>query len=81
MQASAGDRIVIKGHRIGEPDRDCEVLEARGPDGTGPFLVRWGDDGHESLFFPGSDAFVQHFEHRRRRTTTANQSTRKAGTP
>jgi hypothetical protein len=25
--------------------------------------VRWEDDGHESLFFPGSDAFVQHFQH------------------
>lgn len=26
-------------------------------------LIRWGDTGHESLFFPGSDASVQHFEH------------------
>jgi hypothetical protein len=24
--------------------------------------VRWGDDGHTSLFFPGADAEVQHFE-------------------
>ena len=63
MHASTGDRIIIKGHRIGEPDRDCEVLETRGPDGTEPFLVRWGDSGHEALFFPGSDAFVQHFDH------------------
>jgi hypothetical protein len=23
--------------------------------------VRWGDDGHEGLFFPGSDAAVEHF--------------------
>jgi hypothetical protein len=62
MHATAGDRIIIKGHRIGEPDRDCEVLEARGPDGTAPFLVRWDDDGHTALFFPGSDAFVQHYD-------------------
>jgi hypothetical protein len=61
MQASTGDRIVIHGHRIGEPDRDCEVLEVRGPDGGPPYLVRWGDSGHESLFFPGPDASVQHF--------------------
>lgn len=61
MQASVGDRIVIKGHRIGEPDRDCEVLAVRGPDGDPPYLVRWGDTGHETLFFPGSDAHVQHF--------------------
>jgi hypothetical protein len=63
MQASVGDRIVIKGHRVGEPDRDCEVLEVRGPDGGPPFVVRWEDSGHESLFFPSSDASIQHFEH------------------
>ena len=63
MQANVGDRIVIKGHRIGEPDRDCEVLEVHGADGGPPFLVRWEDSGHETLFFPGSDASVQHFEH------------------
>ena len=62
MQASIGDRIVIKGHHIGEPDRDCEVLEVRGADGGPPYLVRWEQDGHEALFFPGSDAAVQPYE-------------------
>ncbi len=62
MHASVGDRIIIKGHRISEPDRDCEVLEVRGAEGEPPYLVRWADDGHEALFFPGSDASVQHFE-------------------
>jgi hypothetical protein len=61
MQAAVGDRIVIKGHRIGEPDRDCEVLEVRGDSGGPPYVVRWEEDGHEALFFPGSDAFVEHF--------------------
>ena len=63
MQAEPGDRIIIRGHRIGEPDRDCEVLEARGAGHTAPFLVRWGDSGQRALFFPGTDATVQHFEH------------------
>jgi hypothetical protein len=63
MRATVGDRIVIKGHHIGEPERDCEVLEVRGPNGGAPYWVRWGDSGHEALFFPGSDAEVQHFEH------------------
>jgi hypothetical protein len=63
MRASVGDRIVIRGHRNGEHDRDCEVLEVRRSDGGSPYLVRWGDTGHESLFFPGSDASVQHYEH------------------
>ena len=62
MHATAGDRIVIRSHYIGEPDRDCEVLEVRGADGGPPYRVRWGEDGHQSLFFPGSDAVLHHFE-------------------
>jgi hypothetical protein len=62
MRASVGDRIVIKAHRVGEHDRDCEVLEVRGRDGGSPYVVRWGDSGHETLFFPGSDAAVQDYE-------------------
>lgn len=61
MKASVGDRIVIRGHRVGEPDRDCEVL-AIGEQGGPPYRVRWDEDGHESLFFPGSDAVVEHSE-------------------
>lgn len=63
MRASVGDRLIVRGHRVGEPERDAEVLEVRGDDGGPPFLVRWADDGHESLLFPGSDAYVQHFDH------------------
>ena len=60
MQAQTGDRIIIKPHRAGQPVRDCEVLEVRGPNGLPPYVVRWEDDGHEGFFFPGSDAVVQH---------------------
>ena len=63
MHASEGDRIVIHGHRAGEPDRDGEVLSVLGADNNPPYVVRWGDSGHESIFFPGSDATIQHFEH------------------
>lgn len=63
MRASVGDRIVIRGYRVGQPDRECEVLEVRDPEGGSPYRVRWGDTGHESLFFPGPDATVQHDEH------------------
>ena len=65
MRANVGDRIIIKGHHLGEHDRDCEVLEVRGPDGGPPFLVRWDDTGHECLFYPGCDATVEHFAHTR----------------
>ena len=50
MRASVGDRLVIKGHHVGEPDRDAEVLEVHGQDGTPPYVVRWSEDGHEGLY-------------------------------
>lgn len=61
MQAAAGDRIIIRGHRVGEPDRDGRILEVRGADGSPPYLVQWEEDGHEGLLFPGSDAVIHHF--------------------
>ena len=63
MQARVGDRIVIRGHRVGQPLRDGEVLEVRGSDGGPPYIVRWEDNGHETLFFPGSDADIEHLAH------------------
>jgi hypothetical protein len=63
MEASAGDRIIIKGHRLGEHERDGEILEVCGPDGHPPYRVQWEDTGRVSLFFPGADAAVEHFEH------------------
>jgi hypothetical protein len=60
LHAAAGDRLVIRSHRLGEPRRDAEILEALGDEGTPPFRVRWEDTGCESLLFPGSDAFVEH---------------------
>jgi hypothetical protein len=58
VKAKVGDRIVIKGHHIGEPIRDCQVVEVHGPDGG---LVRWPNRRHESLFF---DAAVETYESR-----------------
>jgi hypothetical protein len=55
--------MIVKAHHVGEPDRDGEILEVRGADGTPPYVVRWEETGHETLFFPGSDATVQHFHH------------------
>jgi Domain of unknown function (DUF1918) len=63
MQATIGDRLVIKGHHVGEPDQDAEILEVRGEDGAPPYVVRWEADGHEGLFFPGPDAYVDHLRH------------------
>lgn len=59
MDAKVGDRLVIRGHKSGQPDRVAEVLEVRGEGGHEPFYVRWLEDGHEALIFPGSDAVVE----------------------
>ena len=63
MHAEPGDQLVIKGHRMGQPDRKGEVLEARGADGTAPFVVRWDDTGHTTILYPGTDCEVHRVEH------------------
>jgi hypothetical protein len=63
MKAKVGDRLVIKGHRIHEADRDAEILEIRGPDGAPPYLIRWSDSGRDTIMYPGVDARILHPEH------------------
>ena len=60
MRAAVGDKIIVRGGHIGTPDREAVVLAVEGPDGGPPYRVRWGEDQHESLFVPGSDAVVEH---------------------
>jgi hypothetical protein len=61
MYAAKGDRLVVHSQHLDGPVRDGEILEVHGPEGSPPFVVRWSDNGHESLFFPGPDATVEHF--------------------
>jgi hypothetical protein len=60
MHAQVGDRMVIRNRLLGHPVRDGEILEVRHADGSPPYVVRWSDTGHVSLFFPGPDAYVDH---------------------
>ena len=60
MHATTGDRIIIRHPQLGGSPRGGEIMETRGPDGTPPYVVRWDEDGHEALVFPGPDAEVQH---------------------
>ncbi len=59
MKAHTGDRLVLEGIHVGEPRRVGLILEVRHADGNPPYLVRWLDNGHEALVFPGSDARVE----------------------
>jgi len=60
--AEAGDLIVVSGHHVGEPEQLGEIVEVLGTPGHRHFSVRW-DDGHESVFYPGSDATVRRAKH------------------
>lgn len=62
LRAQVGDRLVIRGHHVGEPERDAEILEVLGDGGAPPYVVRWEDGGRVSRFYPSSDASVDHLD-------------------
>ena len=57
--ARAGDWIEVHGHTQGQPPRHALVLEVLGSAGNEHYRVRWADDEHESIYFPGPDASVR----------------------
>jgi hypothetical protein len=59
MQARAGDHLLVRGRSVAQPDRSAEVLKVLGSNGAPPYQVRWSEDGHEGLFFPGPDTSVE----------------------
>ena len=58
MDARVGDRVVVEGAKVGQGRRSGQIIEVIGGGQNQHYRVHW-DDGHESTFFPGSDA---HFE-------------------
>jgi hypothetical protein len=62
MQAQVGDRIMVRATHVGERVRDGQITEVRGPDGSPPYVVQWSETGHAGLYFPDSDAVIQHGE-------------------
>jgi hypothetical protein len=59
MEARVGDRIVVESRKVGDARRSGAVVEVLTGPGSAHYRVRW-DDGHESIFYPSSDATVQH---------------------
>jgi hypothetical protein len=59
MKGHIGDRVVLENVHLGDRRRVGVILELRHPDGTPPYLVRWLDDGHEALVFPGPESRVE----------------------
>ena len=57
--AAPGDVIEVTGRRVGDTARSGEILEVLGTAERPHYRVHW-DDGHETVFFPGSDTVVRH---------------------
>jgi hypothetical protein len=62
MRAAVGDRIVVVPRVVGGPARDARVVELRNADGSPPYVVEWSDTGQRTLYFPGSDGRLEHYE-------------------
>lgn len=59
MKAKIGDRLVTEGTHVGDRRRLAVITGLRHDDGSPPYLVRWLDDGHEALVYPGPDARIE----------------------
>jgi hypothetical protein len=59
MEVQAGDHVVVEARKVGEHRRTGEVLEVLQTPGSEHYRVQW-DDGHESIFYPSSDARITH---------------------
>lgn len=55
MHAEPGDWLIVQ---RAHDARKAKILEVNSADGTPPYLVRWLDDAHIALVFPGPDAHV-----------------------
>ena len=61
MKANAGDWLIVRSRVEGTHLRKAEII-ATHPGGDPPYTVRWLEDDHESLVFPGPDAQVMSAE-------------------
>lgn len=58
MQAKVGDKITVRGRKVGDRSRHGEIIEVRGSDGAPPYLVRWDNEEGDHLLYPSSDALI-----------------------
>jgi hypothetical protein len=61
MQAQVGDRILIHGNVVGQSDRQGEIIEVRGLDGSPPYVVRF-EDGMKHSFIQAPTLLSSHSE-------------------
>jgi hypothetical protein len=61
-RAAIGDELAVDAPHMGELGRTGEIVEVLDRGDVLHYRVRW-DDGHESVYFPGSDSHVIHLHH------------------
>jgi hypothetical protein len=59
MRAQVGDRLIVKGNKVGAADSVGLILEVRGSGGAPPYLVEWDNREGQHLVWPGTDATVE----------------------
>lgn len=59
MHAQVGNRIMVRGRKVGIPVRCGVIVAIRGDGGEPPFVVRWNETPGEHLYYPGSDAVIE----------------------
>jgi hypothetical protein len=59
MRAQVGNWLIVEGLTDESPRRQGQIVGVDHADGSPPFWVRWLDDDHRSLVFPGPDARVE----------------------
>ncbi len=59
MKAQIGDHLIQHGVHVGDARRIGVITGVRHADGSPPYEVRWLDDGHVGLVFPGPEAHVE----------------------
>jgi Domain of unknown function (DUF1918) len=63
VYANPGDWLVIKSAVLDVSPRRGLITAVHGADGAPPYVVRWTDNDHEAIVFPGPDAHVETADH------------------
>ncbi|MFC3994102.1 DUF1918 domain-containing protein [Actinoplanes siamensis] len=59
MKAHIGDRIVVAGVHVGIENRVGVITGIDHPDGSPPYTVKWINDDHTTLFYPGPESWIE----------------------
>ncbi len=59
MRGRVGEWLVVEARDDTSVRRQGQIEGVAHEDGSPPFWVRWLDDGHRSLVFPGPDGRVE----------------------